>query len=158
MEHIKSQLKGLKAITPDREFAARAKLQILGKQRSSMLALPRVVSMPHISPWGWLGAGLTTALLAVITIIPLAFPRPTLSASLNVENLANEYGNLPINIQLKEISYEQRMNQTITSALSEVSGTKVKHLNMDILKTEQQSTLLESSTTDVDAMLQQIMN
>ncbi len=158
MEHIKSQLKQLKAIAPDREFAARAKLQILGETRAPSFALPRV-SLPHTISWGWLGAGLTTALVAIVMVIPLAFPEPTFSASLNAENIANEYGNLPINIQLKEISYEQRVNQTIASALTEVSDTKVKHLNADILKTEQAETMLpESSTTDVDAMLQQIMN
>lgn len=157
MEHIKSQLKQLKAITPDRDFAARAKLQILGGERQTVVAaLPRF-SVSR-SSWAWLGAGLSTALIAVVMMIPLAFPEQTY-ASLNVENIANEYGNLPINIQLKEISYEQNVNQTIATALTEVSDTKIKHLNTEILKTEQAETLLpESSTTDVDAMLQQIMN
>ena len=158
MEHIKSQLKALKAITPDREFAVRAKRAILGEERIALHAVPRF-AMPRLSSWGWLGAGLTTAMLVVVTIVPLAYPEPTFSASLNPENITKEYGNLPINIQLKEISYEQRVNQTIASAITEVSDTKVKHLNADILKTEQRGAALsESSTTDVDALLEQIMN
>ncbi len=156
MEHIKSQLKQLKAITPDRDFAARAKLQILGGER------PAIVTLPHFSmsrsSWAWIGAGLSIALIAVVMMIPLAFPEQTY-ASLDVGNIANEYGNLPINIQLKEISYEQNVNRTIATALTEVSDTKATHLNAEILKTEQAQTALpESSTTDVDAMLQQIMN
>ncbi len=157
MEHIKRQLKTLNAIAPDREFAARAKARIVGETRTApSFTLPRV-ALPHISFWSYAGAGLTAMLLLVITAIPLAFPNPT-AASLNPENLVNEYGNLPINIQLKEITYEQGVNQAIASALSEVSDTKMKHLNASLLKAEQPTSTLDTTTTDVDAMLQQIMN
>lgn len=158
MEHTKAQLKTLKAIFPDRSFVLRAKHAILNETRPAA-TFSRSFTLPTFS-WTWISASLSVALVAAIAIIPLAFPKPTFSASLNSEVITNEFSDLPINIQLKEITYEQRMSQTITSAISEVSDTTTKHLNAAIINTEaQNASSSEASTTkDVDALLQQVLN
>jgi hypothetical protein len=115
-------------------------------------------ALPRFNVWSLSGAGLSVALLLVIVIMPFAFPQPSLSASLNAETIIKEFSNLPINIQLKEITYEQKVNQTITSAISEVSDTKIQHLNASILKTEQEQAMFpEMGTSSVDLMLEQVM-
>lgn len=160
MNNIKSQLKRLKTIEPDRDFAIRAKYAVLsprGTQHSSF-ALPQLPFVRN-SLWAWAGAGLSAALLLVVIILPFAFPKPTLSASLSPEDLINEYGGLPINIQLKEIKYDQTVNQTISSAITEVSDTKTKHLNSAIINSEaNNASLNDTNAKNVDALLNQVIN
>lgn len=161
MNNIKSQLKRLKTIEPDRDFAIRAKYAVLSSAHSahrSSFAFPQF-SFARNSV-AWVGAGLSAALLLVAIILPFAFPKPSLSASLSPEDLINEYGSLPINIQLKEIKYDQTVNQTISSAITEVSDTKTKHLNSDIINSEAKNASLNdaSSTKNVENLLNQVIN
>ena len=162
MNKLKAQLKQLRTIEPDRDFAIRAKYAILADRRDAhhfSFALPKF-SFTRNSMLAWSGAGLTVALLLIVIILPLAFAKPTLSASLSPETLISEYGNLPINIQLKEIKYDQTVSQTISSAITEVSDTKTKHLNSDVINLEAQNASLmnDASTTSVDALLNQVIN
>ena len=157
MNNIKDQLKLLRAIEPDRNFAIRAKFEILAPTRSRSFSFP-TFAIHRNAILAWSGAGLTAILLFVVAI-PLFFPKPSMSASLSTETLINEYGSLPINIQLKEIKYDQTVNQTISSAITEVSNTKTKHLNSDILSSEAQKATMKSvTTTNVDALLNQAIN
>lgn len=161
MNKIKAQLKHLRTIEPDRDFAIRAKYAILRDQRDARtfsFALSKF-SFTRSSAWAWSGAGLTVALLLIVVLLPFAFPKPTLSASLSPETLINEYGNLPINIQLKEITYDQSVSQTISSAITEVSNTKTKHLNADLINAEAKNAIpSDASTTNVDTLLNQVIN
>ncbi|MEK7089384.1 MAG: hypothetical protein AAB920_01040 [Patescibacteria group bacterium] len=165
MNKLKAQLRQLRTIEPDRDFAIRAKYAILSDRRDARgfsFALPKF-SLPSLfarnAVLAWSGAGLTVALLLLVIVLPLAFARPTLSASLSPETLISEYGNLPINIQLKEIKYDQIVSQTISSAITEVSDTKTKHLNSDLINEEAQNALFSNaSTTSVDALLNQVIN
>lgn len=157
MNNIKDQLKQLRAIQPDRDFAIRAKFEILAPARTQGFSFPKF-SIHRNMVLAWSGVGLT-ALLLLVVMIPLFFPKPTLSASLSTETLINEYGSLPINIQLKEIKYDQAVNQTISSAITEVSNTKTKHLNSNILSSEAQKATVKSvDTKNVDALLNQAIN
>ena len=158
MNNIKDQLKQLRAIEPDRDFAIRAKFEILAPTKSRGFSLFPKLNIHRNVMLAWSGAGLTVMLLLVIAV-PLFFPKPSMSASLSTETLINEYGNLPINIQLKEIKYDQTVNQTISSAITEVSNTKTKHLNSDILSSEaQNATIKNVETQNVDALLNQAIN
>jgi hypothetical protein len=161
MNKLKAQLKHLRTIEPDRDFAIRAKFAILSDRRDAHhfpFVLPKF-SFTRNAVLAWSGAGLTVALLLIVVILPLAFAKPTLSASLSPETLINEYGNLPINIQLKEIKYDQTVSQTISSAITEVSDTKTKHLNLDLINIEAESAIQDdASTTSVDALLNQVIN
>lgn len=158
MNNIKDQLKQLRTIEPDRAFAIRAKYEILAPAKSQGLSLFPKLNIHRNVLLAWSGAGLTAVLLFVVTI-PLFFPKPTLSASLSTETLMNEYGSLPINIQLKEIKYDQAVNQTIASAITEVSNTKTKHLNSTILNSEAQKATIKSvETKNVDTLLNQAIN
>lgn len=157
MNNTKLQLKKLSTITPDREFVLRARQAVL-RAHTPMAHPSYQFALPRFNVWSLSGAGLSVALLLVIVIMPFAFPQPSLSASLNAETIIKEFSNLPINIQLKEITYEQKVSQTITSAISEVSDTKIQHLNTSILQTEQEQAMLpEISTSSVDMMLEQVM-
>ncbi|MCX6788298.1 MAG: hypothetical protein NTZ36_00230 [Candidatus Jorgensenbacteria bacterium] len=160
MINIKEQLKQLRTIEPDRDFAIRAKYAIIGNRdiRESSFSLPRFSFSRNA--WALSGAGLTAILLLIIVAVPLAFPKPTLSASLSPETLIGEYGNLPINIQLKEITYEQTVSQTISSAISEVSDTKTSHLNSDLINSEAQknASIDDTGAKNVDTLLNQVIN
>lgn len=161
MNNIKSQLKRLKAIEPDRDFVIRAKYAFISSMQpthNTVHALPRFANIRAMS-WAWTGAGLTIALLLAVVAIPFAFPKPSLSASLSPDTLISEYGNLPINIQLKEITYGQDVNQTISSAITEVSDTKTKHLNSDVISSEAKNASIEDpSVKNVDSLLNQVIN
>lgn len=160
MNKLKSQLKHLRTIEPDRDFAIRTKFAILTDRRDTRhfsLMLPKF-SFTRNSVLAWGGAGLTIALLLIVVILPLAFAKPTLSASLSPDTLISEYGNLPINIQLKEIKYDQTVSQTIASAITEVSDVSTKHLNSDLISKEANNAALDDArATSVDALLNQVI-
>jgi len=80
------------------------------------------------------------------------------SASLDSQKLNQEFNNLSINIQLDEISYRQDVNQTIASALSEISGTNAKHLNSSILEKEISGLKInQNQNGEIDEMLESVM-
>ena len=151
------QLKKLKYIEPDRGFVLRARNEIFVGSKPAFSITPRIPAFA-IPMWAWSGAALTALLVGVSFIVPMMFPRPAFSASLNMNTLASEYGNLPINIQLKEITYEQSMNQAVASAITEVTDTKTQHLNKELLQTEEQSAAFtETSSTQIDSLLETVL-
>lgn len=162
MQELKAHLKRMKAIEPDRSFAVRAKYEILArnnKEDSRAFTLPAFsFQFTRASLLTWGGIGLTAILLGIVVATPILFPKPTLSASLSTDTLLSEYGNLPINIQLREITYDQTVNQTISSAITEVRDTKTQHLSSDLIAAEAKTAATPAaSTTDVDALLNQVI-
>ncbi len=156
-DHLTTQLKKLSTIEPDPRFAARARKAVLAS-RPGYAGIRVSFSFSAFPMWAWSGAALTTLLVGTIVLIPLALPRPTLSASFNAESLSSEYENLPINIQLKEIRYEQTVNQAITSAITEATDTNMKHLNTSLIQSEEKDAAL-AATEDVkiNALLDSVL-
>ncbi|MFA6407502.1 MAG: hypothetical protein WCV80_02230 [Candidatus Paceibacterota bacterium] len=151
------QLKKLKYIEPDHGFVLRARNEIFAGSKPAF-SMPSRMPTFAIPMWALSGAALTALLVGVSFIVPMMFPRPAFSASLNMNTLATEYGSLPINIQLKEIKYEQSMNQAVASAISEVSDTKTQHLNTELLQTEEKgATLTETNSTQIDSLLETLL-
>lgn len=126
--NILEQLKTLKKIVPDAEFAARSRRAILvvSPERRTRLVF---VSWSRMA-WG-------AAALAAVFVFAFFFPgAPKTVPIASADALSSEFNNLSINIELKQISYNQNANQTISSALTEISGTSTNHLNPSVLKAE----------------------
>lgn len=133
-EHI-HQLKQLRSIAPDPAFLARSKNSILNSRKAAGFKLSDF-KMPV-----WAFAGLAAvAVFALGISLSLSFlsPKPVLSA-LDPSKLNKEFDNLGINIQLREIKYEQAIDQTITSAISEIGSSGTRHLNSSLLEQEQKN-------------------
>jgi len=145
---ITEQLRALRRVQPHAGFAARS--------RANLLALQR----PRVSPWGafrWAGAlAFAVAFLFLATFaLP---PKPTLSASFNEGVLTGELENLPVNIELRELSYRAVTERAISSAIAEIGETEGAHLNSDILSSEL-STLEPAlqGGAEIDTLLDEVL-
>lgn len=154
MDDLKRQLTRLRAIEPDRGFAARSRAAILAERRRRVLVLPR------ISPFATLAGALALAAIAAFAIVlhPFAPARTSALSSLeDTQALTQELDDLNINIQLQDISYQTSANQTVAAAITEIAGTQTKHLNTGTLQSEQQSTEPSDNTNpEIDKLLNTI--
>lgn len=149
MNHdIPTQLKALKRITPDAAFAARSRAMLVG------------IHAPRTGLWHslqWAGA-LGFALMLLFVVATFSIPaRPTLSASLNAELLTGEMNDLPINIELQELTYRAATEHTLESAITEVGKTEGSHLNEDVLSSELSALESENSSSEIDALLNDVL-
>ena len=150
-QDILEQLKSLKSIAPDADFSARTK----------RLVLAAPVTLPV-----WRGvfvrsrlafAAVAMAVVALLVVFLPGAPRTVPIAS--AEALNNEFSNLSINIELQQISYNQSANQTISSALSEISGNTPDHLNPAVLQAEASSVdpNAPASNPEIEKLLNQVI-
>ncbi len=145
-----TQLNMLKTVEPDKGFARRTRKKILAQKGG-------VFSMPF--PRVIIAGSLSFALLFLALIVPAIIPGPRVPAALSADAINKEYDNLSINIQLKNLTYDQSAEQTINSAINEVATSKGKHLNTNVLKSESADVQNSTSTEmDVDAMLNKVIN
>lgn len=148
---LTTQLKKLRGITPDPDFSRRSK--------SVILALH---SHPHATmfrmPFALFTAGVVAMVLLVAVVV---FPatRPSVSiSSLNADRLAQELNTLNISVQLKEIRYQQVSNQEIASAINEIGDTRTRHLNSDVLRSEQERIEPQKTANpEIDQLLEQVI-
>lgn len=141
-----AQLKVLKNIAPNEEFARRSRALLIAHppERRSMFFMPRYFKL----------AGVLTFAALLLVLSPL-FPssQPALSSSLDATRLAGEFNNLAVNIQLREIRYQQGANQTVASAVNEIADTRTNHLNPSTI-TKEMPTLAEDETQkNIDTLL-----
>lgn len=131
-QEIIIQLKKLRNVAPDAAFHARSKSVILALHEKQK---PRIAWLPALA---WAGA-----LAAVLLVATVFFPAPnpsSLSISLlNTQRISEEFDNLTISIQLKEIRYNQNADQTIASAINEIGETRAGHLNGALIESEFQA-------------------
>ncbi|MDI6734361.1 MAG: hypothetical protein QMD50_02630 [Patescibacteria group bacterium] len=151
-EEIIKNLKKLRTIRPDEQF--------IKNSRGLILATYYTPNKLRIT-WPVL-AWSAVAAFSVILIISLTLPRiqnsKILSSSLNRDKIEQELNNLTINIQLEQITYSQTISQTIASALTEISDTHTKHLNKNVLESEQKSLDgLDLQNSEIDRMLNQVI-
>ncbi|KKU91521.1 MAG: hypothetical protein UY23_C0001G0127 [Candidatus Jorgensenbacteria bacterium GW2011_GWA1_48_11] len=143
------QLNKLRVIAPSADSAARGRALIFieGEPRR----------FPPVLAW----ASVFALIILVFSVSYQTLISPAtniISASLNSDQLNQEFNNLSINIELKDISYRQNVNQAIASAISEIESNEARHLNPDVLKSEEQN-LNINSTTDpqIDQLLKTII-
>ena len=148
-DKILRQLHNLRSIAPDPAFMARSRSSILKKTKSPFFARPLLAY-----------AGAFAVILIVVgfsIIFPSQTSKPSLS-SLNALSLNQELKNLSINIQLEEISYQQSVNQTIASALGEISDSRTGHLSPLLLESERKSAELEIfSNPEIEELLNDLL-
>lgn len=127
-DKIIEQLKTLKSVKPDETFKDSTKRMVLAAE-------PKTSSMPKIIPeWGW---AVGFALILLVAGSALVITPTTSVQSFDTTELQSELSNL--NIEVNEITYTEKTNQTITSALNEISNTQTNHLNKSLLEREKNS-------------------
>jgi hypothetical protein len=105
-------------------------------------------------------AGAFASLVAVLLTSIFLFSGDSASTALaSPEVLSKEFSSLNINIELQEIDYRQNVNQTIASAISEISDNKTRHLNQDVLNSENKNLDLDVMGTDpqIDQLLDSVI-
>ncbi len=146
MQKLLQQLHNLKTIEPSPAFRE--------KSRGLILKIPPKTNYIEWRTLSWAGI---TAMVLLILVIGSNLSKPVIS-SLDENRLNKELNNLNINIQLQEISYQQKINQTIASALNEISDNDVRHLNKSLLETEQNNiNANDSFNPEIDKLLNQII-
>lgn len=141
MSHDKiiEQLKTLKGVSPDDTFKDSTKRMVLAAE-------PKKKSIPTLIPqWAW-AAGFAAMLLVAGSAFIMT-PTTTVQ-SFDTTELQNELENL--NIEVNQISYTQKTNRTITSALNEISNTQTNHLNKSILEKEHNNIKEIDAKEDLD--------
>lgn len=143
------QLNKLKTITPDQGVAARGRALIF------VAETPRRISPLFL----WASAFALTLLIFSISLIRnFENSKANIAASLNPDQISQEFNNLSINIELKDITYRQDVNQTIASALTEIGTNQAQHLNPDVIQSEAQGLNLDSGTNpQIDELLKTII-
>ncbi len=149
-DQIIKQLKRLRYIEPDAGFMSASRRSILAMRNHE-----------PVSTWFNLRtAGIFAGLVAVLTTSIFLFSsRSASTAMASPEVLNNEFTSLNINMELQQIDYRQNVNQTITSAISEISNSKASHLNKDVLNSESNGLNLDASGTDpeIDQLLNSVI-
>ncbi len=114
---IIKNLKQLKKIEPDSEFVRQTRYLILGRNGSQSLSFGSAFNLK----WYFLAPALLVFLVAVFSVKVLpAIQTREISERFTPNQLNSELQALNIDIQVKEISYRQNINQTIASVLDEL--------------------------------------
>ena len=122
MENIIEKLKKLREIQPEAEYSQRSKLVIL--------ATPTLSGKRPLFNWQLV---FTLAGLLLVLISGTLFRHLKPSApNLNAQALKTELQNLDINIQLAKIEYYQKVDETVSLALKEISENHTGNLNLAI--------------------------
>lgn len=144
------QLKQLRAVEPNPLFAASSKRTILALKKDEPV-------------FAWLNlrlAGVMAGAVAMVAAAVFMFSGPSAATVLaSPETLNQEFTGLNVNVELKAIDYHQNVDQTVMTALSEITDNRVKHLNQNVLQTESDNLDLNSptSTSQVNALLDKVI-
>jgi len=155
-EEIIQQIKKLREIKPDEQFAKNSRGLILAAHKPAKIQIK--LTWPVLT-WGTIAAFCILIFVIYLSLSHTQNYSKILSSSLNQTKIEQELNDLTINIQLEQITYNQAINQTIASALNEISDTSyIKHLNRDILESEQKKLNdLNPPTPDIDTMLNNVI-
>lgn len=138
------QLNSLKNIEPDRGFVFSARKIILVEKSVS----------ERMPSWVW-GFGFALLIFAIMGS-GFLFPSEPQISLLDSEILKEELRG--ISLSLEEIEYRQEIDTTIVSALSEISTSQAKHLNLRILELEQELIKgLNGENSEIEEMLDSII-
>ena len=130
--------------------------------RTTPTALP-VLERPHIfSRTFWLVAPALAAFALIFVFVPPLFSDSGSVAmsqsALNPENIQEELNGLSINIQIKEIRYQETAQKTVASAISEITDTEMPHLSPSLLENELPPLELKSPRNEsIDSLLDNLL-
>lgn len=150
-EQIIEQLKKFRSVEPDARFMAGSRRTILALRKEE----------PAFSWLSFRFAGAMAGIVAAVAAAVFMFSGPSATTALaSPEALNQEFANLNINVELKEIDYRENVNQTVSSALSEITDSKISHLNQSVLESESDDLNLETTSTNpqVDDLLNKVIN
>lgn len=145
------QLNRFRYIEPDANFAKKSRALIVGVNPIQAISLSP--SLSRVQIYAALVSFAVIVLVAFVSGLSL-FSSPI--QSLNTDALQEEFKELSINIQLQEVRFQEALNQTIVSALYEVSDTTTRHLNSDILEKEMKG--FESSDVQEPNAIDDLLN
>ncbi len=151
MNDLKKQLKMLANIMPDEQFVAASRRGILAVRQNVKPA------------WGLFSMWAAAAAMLVVSIVGFSSLLRTEHAATAVatpEALSREFNGLNINVELQSVSYQQGVDQTIASALSEISNNSMRHLNQGVLQSEQNTINQNSGNTSnpqIDTLLNKVI-
>ena len=120
METLIEKLKKFREIQPEAEYSQRSRLVIL--------ATPVISGKRPIFNWQ-LVFTLAGLLLVLISGTFFRYLKPS-APNLNAQALKTELQNLDINIQLAKIEYYQKVDETVSLALKEISENHTGNLNL----------------------------
>lgn len=146
----------LKRVKPDIEFVESTRAFIFATEPRKVISWANLLKSQRIWAYSFAVLILIVASFGLI----LNEGKDVHSASLDQNLLKEEFENFSINIHLQEISYRQDINQTIASALTEISDSRVNHLNRSILESEQ-NLINEAGMergSDIDELLNKVIN
>lgn len=135
------QLKKLRAVGPDTAWNANARRVVLASRITSASA-PVTMERPRVfSRTFWFVAPAIAVLAIVLVVLPPLFadhssPVALTNSALNPANIQEELNGLSINIQIKEIRYQETAQKAVASAISEITDTETPHLSPSLLQNE----------------------
>ena len=141
----------LRNIEPDKDFVENTKRIVLAVSPGKTLTPKSFFGLVF-------AGGLAMILLAIVGLGSIFFTNsePALSNSFDSDILRGELDNLAIDLQLDEIAYQQDINNTIASALAEISDSRINHLNLSILESEKG--LIEENGEEKDSRIEDLLN
>lgn len=152
---VTKHLKKFRYIEPESDFQARSRELILGTRQNFSLsfALRNPIAM------GAFAAAGAFAIFFAMVLMTQTGVEPKLSSLDSAVELGEEFNDLTISIELKEISYQTTANQTIAAAIDEIIDEKARHLNRGILEEEQSllNDMDSENERDVDMLLNQVI-
>lgn len=144
-------LQTLRNIEPDKDFVENTKRIVLAVSPGKTLTPKSFFGLVF-------AGGLAMIFLAIVSLGSIFFAgsEPALSNSFDSDILRGELDNLAIDLQLDEIAYQQDINNTIASALAEISDSRINHLNLSILESEKG--LIEENGEEEDSRIEDLLN
>ncbi len=149
---LKTQLKNLNAIGPDPVFVARTRVTLLKHMHKEEAPKFAWRSFAFLAP-------AFAAVVIVLGSLYQYFSAPVTVSAFDAQSITQEF-NASVGAPLDDLTNSQTVNQTITSAITEISDTKTPHLSPTLLQSEMQYASLDStgtSTDNVDSLLNQVI-
>jgi hypothetical protein len=154
-ELLIKKLKSLESIRPDAAFVSRTRNIVLERTQPTRVAFFRV-QWVHRGIFSFAGAAVAI-LIGFLIFEP--FGSSVTATSLENTQLSNEWSSLSINIQLKEVSYNNNAERIIASAINEIQDTNTRHLNASLIQEEREMLgTQEVKNNAIDDMLNQVLN
>ncbi len=151
-QYLLEKIKNLQAVEPEAAFKLNSRNLILSHKTKK----PLFAFNFNWPVWAWSGAVAMAAILITITTAILSKPKEAFSSSFDAQKLNKEFSDLNINLQLSEIKYQQKVDQAINSALTEITETQTKHLNASVLEKEESEMETQPSESQIDELLDQV--
>lgn len=156
---ITEKIKMLQRIEPDAVFRARVKTELLSLPPKKKLLFLTRFSSKNINILRVFSFGGAAVAAIVMTFVFFAPARTPAIASLENSQLVDELSGFSINIQLEEIAYRNAADQIISSAITEIRNTEIKHMNPSVIKEEQEKLDdIHVRNVEIDELLNKITN